>query len=91
MTIWKYELIGSELEIEVPSYCQKKPLKIRYIQQQDKLEIWFIVDPESILEKRKFRIIGTGHSVPKNAEYIDTFFDGGYVWHLFEEYFYNDN
>ena len=84
MVIWKYELIENECEIEVPKNCRKIPLKMNF--KDGKIFLWLMVDPESEVETRYFRIIGTGQKIPKHSEYVDTFFDDPYVWHLFEVY-----
>lgn len=28
--------------------------------------------------------VGTGHLIPENACFIDTVFDGAFVWHVYE-------
>ncbi len=53
--------------------------------------LWALVNSESPLTIRRFRIFGAGHAMPENPEwcsdYIGTFqqADGALVWHLFEE------
>ena len=47
--------------------------------------IWALVDTNKSDETRTFIIYGTGHEiVESNLEFIETFFQGPYVWHLFE-------
>lgn len=36
-------------------------------------------------EHRQFYVVGTGQIIPVLTSYIDTVFDGEYVWHVFEE------
>lgn len=36
-------------------------------------------------EVRYFYVIGTNQIIPEGASYLDTVFDGDYVWHIFEE------
>lgn len=60
-------------------------LKIGY--QNDILMLWYSkkVDNEAT-EKRTFRIMGTGHQIDAidGVNYIDTVFQDGFVWHIFE-------
>ncbi len=47
--------------------------------------VWAIVDPKAKPEPRRLLIRGTGHEVGEDgAEYIGTYDDGPFVWHLFE-------
>ena len=47
--------------------------------------IWAIVDPAMSNVERRFRLAGTGHEINSaGLRYIDTFFAGGLVMHLFE-------
>ncbi|WP_411753273.1 hypothetical protein [Serratia sp. (in: enterobacteria)] len=52
------------------------------------LMFWALVDPDAELESRTLILVPTGHiTVPDelNMRYINTVFQGQYVWHLFEE------
>lgn len=94
-TIYKYEssFIESErftnfhwFELELP--MSARIVKTRFVYTVGSiLSIWAIVDTEiKIKEKRRFEVFGTGYDI-KNIEelnYIDTFFDERYVWHIFE-------
>lgn len=35
-------------------------------------------------QERHFQIIGTGHNIPEEAEYIKSCQQGPFVWHLYE-------
>ena len=79
--IWKFKV---ENVIEMP-----KGAEILFVQIQNRQMfnacIWAKVNPENELEKRKFVVIGTGHSFDDtNMNYIGTYQDGPFVWHLFE-------
>lgn len=51
---------------------------------------WYSFDKsnETLLETRRFRVLGTGHTMDTNNEefiYLDTLFDNnGFVWHIHE-------
>ncbi len=48
--------------------------------------IWAIVDSSnSLTEVRSFHVVGTGHDIPDNCKHIGTYFQGYFVWHIFEE------
>jgi len=81
-TIWKFE-IGNEFiqRIEIPS-----GYKILTVQPQfGRAYIWALVDPEMPTETVTLNIYGTGHLIPNNLEYVDTWQEAGgnLVWHLF--------
>lgn len=48
--------------------------------------LWFKVPTvEGELESRTFWVYGTGEAFDdRNQKHVDTFFDQGYVWHVFE-------
>lgn len=78
--IWKYRL--SDEVIHVP-----KNSKILSIQLQDNApQIWILVDENEMeFEKRQFITIATGQPFHlENVNYISTYQDGSYVWHIFE-------
>ena len=59
--------------------------KIRFNQSNSEMEIWYLAVADKPKYEREFEIHPTGSEI-KSAfpRYIDTFFDGPYVWHLFE-------
>lgn len=46
---------------------------------------WAEVDDSGEAEEYIIRHAGTGHMVPENSEYIGTFMQDPYVWHLYME------
>ncbi len=80
--IWKYKV---ENVIEIPKGAEILSVQIQNGQMFNAC-IWVKVNPENELEKRKFVVIGTGHSFDDtNMKYIGTYQDGPFVWHLFED------
>lgn len=57
-----------------------------YVQPLSGPCMWAQVDPSFPKEKREFRIYGTGHAIeePETLKHLATFFDGPYVWHVYE-------
>jgi hypothetical protein len=79
--IWKYKV---ENVIEMPLDAEILDVQLQNGQMFNAC-IWAKVNPENELEKRKFVVIGTGHSFDDtNHKYIGTYQDGPFVWHLFE-------
>jgi len=86
IVIWKYEFeVKDFVDIKMP-----KDSQILSVQDQNGVAcLWVLINtkrPETI---RKFRIFGTGNSLPVNEDihkYIGTFQtkQGLLVWHLFE-------
>ncbi len=86
MRIFKYEIpVEDYIELEMPEGAM-----ILSVQSQfDKPCIWALVNSGLPKEKRKFRMIGTGHMITetlKELKFIGTFqlMKGALVFHLFE-------
>ena len=47
--------------------------------------IWAMVNPNAIKTRRRFRVIGTGHSFDRDRlTHVASFQQPPFVWHLFE-------
>lgn len=69
------------------SHRMPKGARILCVQMQDGVpQIWALVDPNVGNERRDFAVIGTGISdaTLSKSQYIGTFQDPPFVWHLFE-------
>jgi hypothetical protein len=84
-TIYKYEFgISGEQVLKMPDYAEI--LKIAK-SGDGRFYLWALVDTNNLIVKRRICVFGTGHPIPQaytTAYYIDTVFDGPYVWHVFE-------
>lgn len=84
-SIWKYQFEVSEhFQLSMPANAEVIHVDIQDYQPT----IWAIVDTDASEESRCFHIFETGHRIPpKNlpSEYLKTFQQGPFVWHLFEE------
>ena len=86
MNVYKYDFrINDYTSVNIP--VGSKILKIDG--QYNIPQLWALVDPTNDLEKREFRVAGTGHPIselPDEIEFIDTFqmHDGSLVFHVFE-------
>ena len=82
-TIWKFPVEITDYQtIEMPANAQ-----ILAVQMQGSTpQLWAIVHPEAQVEKRYFRVYGTGHRVDQVGNFIGTFqmHGGSLVWHMFE-------
>lgn len=75
--VYKYSL---RHRVEMPIGAQ-----ILTIQMQDNQPmIWALVDPNAQFELRHFEAVSTGYSVGNGLQYIGTYFEGQFVWHVFE-------
>lgn len=85
-TVWKFPL-STDSATTVP---MPKGAEILTLQMQGGSPcIWAKVDPNAEIERRAFRIFGTGHGLPPmKLDYVGTFQvnDGGspLVFHVFE-------
>jgi hypothetical protein len=84
--IHKYRLEVKDVwEVAMPGGAQ-----ILCVQMQDgSPHLWARVDPKRKVEKRIFRIIGTGHPMEDYGKltYVGTVqsdYQSGFVWHIFE-------
>ena len=56
--------------------------------QEDQFFLWALVDPEEPASLRGVYVYATGQSIPEDRlgdRYIQTIFEGSFVWHVFEE------
>lgn len=76
--IFKYQI--------APTVKMPKGAKVIRVAQQDGIGfLWAIVNPaKTTSELRKFGIVGTGHVLPEKADYIGSYDDGPFVWHVLE-------
>jgi len=87
MVVYKYTFDGKDHKyIELP----KNSRFLKAARQNDNTTIWIQLSNELKKETKKFVILGTGwHFNTDDQEphlmYRDTFFDGPFVWHVFEE------
>jgi hypothetical protein len=82
--IWKYPFsVADIIEIMMPAGA-----KVLSVQAQfNELQLWALVWPGAVEEKRRFAIYGTGHPLPAACgEYICTVqqHSGALVWHVFD-------
>lgn len=84
-TIYKYPFeIGDDVTISMP-----RGATVLSVQMQGETPtMWAIVDPKAPIEARRFRIFGTGHPVPSVfgiGNFVATFQQGPFVWHMFDD------
>ncbi len=60
---------------------------LRVNMQDGRTACWFEVDLEEcrMIETRTFLIVGTGQIFSEGLTYLQTFFEGPFVWHLYED------
>ena len=81
-TIYKYPLLDWSQTIQLPKDAQV----LTAAKQGDNVFVWALVDTTNEPEPRTFTIIGTGNEIVQNGNlhHINTIFDNGFVWHIFE-------
>jgi len=80
--VWKFEL-HPYAPVTMP--VGAKPLHVGV--QADAICLWALVDPNAMLEKRNFVIVGTGHDLPEHAgKHLGTALlsGGSLVFHVFD-------
>ncbi len=82
MKIWKYPLLVPLSVLTIPRGGKVVALQA----QRGQPCLWVEVDPEATKELRGFRIYGTGREIPdEGVEYVGTYQDRAFVWHVYEE------
>ena len=82
--VYKYEIPNDR------GHVVKLPADARVVQvgmQDDRLMLWAEhgwPDANTSHVARYFDVFGTGHPIPFESEYVGTFFDGPYVFHVYE-------
>lgn len=83
-TIWKYTLQPSSLILEIPEGSEILSVE----SQNNKICIWFLVDPSADSVEREFIVYGTGHAISdaEHKKYIGSaqLENGMLVFHVFE-------
>lgn len=80
-TIWKFPLLNGTTRINV-SKCAE-PLTVQI--QEGLPCLWIDTDPNAEQVERAFTRVGTGWDMPTDTlEYIGTFQEGQFVWHIYE-------
>jgi len=79
-TIWKYKIdvVDGPQIIDMPIDADIRKIKGGFF--------WATVNLENKLEERTFLVHGTGDEITDShcKYYIGTWFEGPFVWHLFE-------
>jgi len=91
--VWKFSVATAPLgtaEIEMPVGAEVVHVGF----QDSQLTIWALVDSDAkrkdhhqqthVTEPRRFKVYGTGSGIREKAKHVWTWFDGPFVWHLFE-------
>lgn len=86
-SVWKFPLIADhaqrgEIKIEMPLASKVIALQV----QEGVPMLWaeVILEIPQKLETRTFAVHGTGHSIPWDRDYVGTWQEPPYVWHLYE-------
>jgi len=84
MIIWKYELAITDIQqLEIPH----KGTILSVANQNGKLCLWALVNPNLVSYIRTIEIIGTGNPIDKSPverKFIGTAVINPFVWHVFE-------
>ena len=83
--IYKYALPGAPNEygafvVEMPQAA--KPLHVNV--QNGQRVVWAEVYPGNTPRQHKIIVVGTGKEPPIAKRYLNTFFEGPFVWHVYD-------
>lgn len=84
--VWKFPLEAAALrgEVAVDMPLASKVLTLQVQHGTPTLWAEVILEEPRRTETRRFVVHGTGHTVPWDCEYVGTWLDGAFVWHLYE-------
>lgn len=83
-TIYKYPITTPDSDNKVHLYMPSSAVPLHVNVQGGQPMLWAMVDTREPLREHVFYLYGTGHDCNRHhSEYVGTFFDGPYVWHLF--------
>ena len=72
--------MADKSEVEIPEGF----VPLHVAPQGGLIRLWAEVETNSPEKTHRFQIIGTGHEVPKGAQYLGTVLDPPFVWHLYQ-------
>ncbi len=81
MKIFKYPVIKEAVDLP-------RDAEILSVGVQDQgVFLWALVDPDAVMEEKRFYVYGTGHEVEDRQlkKFIGTIFQGQFVWHVFQD------
>ena len=80
-TVYKYEIkIQDEFVLELPKIGEGIHVGL---DPNGQSSMWICHDTEEEKVMTKFYVRGTGHTVPEDGIYINSWKDGPFMWHLF--------
>lgn len=91
--IWKFPLFTGrdpQVDVQIPVGAEIVRFGIQYSGPLDNgpragiPTIWALCDEAAPKETRRFAVVGTGHSLPDGAAYIDSYDAEPFVWHVVE-------
>ncbi len=83
-TIYKFEFeIKDSFKLMLSPDCNTVKVDL----QNEVPCAWILVDSENMTKETEFRIFGTGHPIDIDGFFhAGTFYQGYFVWHLFQEH-----
>ena len=82
--VWKYDVEPDEFELMMPRGAKVLSVGV----QQNRVQMWALVDPDEPMVQHRFRLAGTGHQIkdPDELRFVGTFqmHGGALVFHLFQ-------
>lgn len=88
--IWRFPIDMTEAANNEARFTLEVPVGARILhvallqRAPHEPSLWIKFDPDREPVTHTFEIVGTGNPVPEHSEYVGTWQQDGYVWHLFE-------
>lgn len=81
-TVFKYPIPRAKPKFSLMLPRGFSPLRVDF--QGDSLFLWACVMKDSLQVQVDFEVFGTGQDIPMKACYVATYFDGPFVFHMFQ-------
>ena len=84
-TIWKFKLeLMTSQTLKMPHAHRILRVSTQF-PDDDTMFLWAEVEPKTLLIPVDLRIVGTGHDVPEDHEYVGSCITqgGAFVWHVY--------
>lgn len=81
-TVYKYPVPRRSKKFSIMLPIGWKFLRVHF--QGEQLQLWAEVNPEVVTKQVDFEVFGTGHEIPMSANWLATYDDGPFVFHLFQ-------
>jgi hypothetical protein len=79
--VWKFPIGAAVQGLQMP--VAGKPLHVG-LDPEGIACVWMEIESEANRVSRRFHVAGTGWNIPSPSEYVGSWKEGPFMWHLFD-------